>query len=159
MSCYQAIIKLLEEGGAEYRTFAHEPVRTSEQAAAVRGTPLRQGAKALVLDCGETLVVAVISAASKVDFRALKRALGSKRVQMASPEKVLAATGCEPGGVPPFGGLFGLRTIVDPSLMENEWIDFNAGERTRSVEMRAADYLRLSGAEVIAFAAQRDRDP
>jgi Ala-tRNA(Pro) deacylase len=113
---------------------------------------LERGAKALVLECGEAFVLAVISAASKVDFRALKQLLGTKRVQMASAEKVRAVTGCEPGGVPPFGHFFGLRVIVDPSLLENEWIDFNAGERTRSVEMRAQDYVQLSGAEVLPFA-------
>ena len=129
-------------------------MRTSEEAAAVRGTPLERGAKALVLEYGEGLVLAVISAASKVDFKALKRALGVKRVQMAAPETVRAVTGCEPGGVPPFGNLFGLRTVVDPSLLENEWIDFNAGERTRSVEVRAAEYLRISGAEIVSFATR-----
>lgn len=152
-SCaYEAIIKLLDEDGAEYRTFEHEAVRTSEQAAAVRGTPLQRGAKALLLECGDSLILAVLSASARVDYKTLKKTLGVKRLQMAAAEKVLAATGCQPGGVPPFGGLFDLRTIVDPLLLENEWIDFNAGERTRSVEMRSADYLRLSGAEIIPFA-------
>jgi len=154
MDVYRAIIGLLEQGGVEYRAMEHEPVRTSEQAAAVRGTALERGAKALVLECGDELVLAVISAASKVDFRALKKALGQKRVQMAPPEKVIAATGCEPGGVPPFGNLFDLRVLVDPTLLENEWIDFNAGERTKSVEMRADDFVKLSGAEVLPFAKQ-----
>ncbi|MBP8950777.1 MAG: hypothetical protein KBI47_00190 [Armatimonadetes bacterium] len=152
MGAFDEILKLLQGAGAEHHVMEHEPVRTSEQAAQVRGTELGQGAKALVLECGDSLLMAVISAAKQVDFRALKRELGEKRVQMASPEKVMQATGCEPGGVPPFGHLFGLRVILDPALLEYEWIDFNAGERTRSVEMRATDYLRLSGAEVVSFA-------
>jgi len=152
MGAFDEILKLLQGAGAEHHVMEHEPVRTSEQAAQVRGTELGQGAKALVLECGDSLLMSVISAAKQVDFRALKRELGEKRVQMASPEKVMRATGCEPGGVPPFGHLFGLRVILDPALLEYEWIDFNAGERTRSVEMRATDYLRLSGAEVVSFA-------
>lgn len=152
MSAFDDILALLQDAGAEHRIMEHAPVRTSEQAAQVRGTELGQGAKALVLECGDALVMAVISAAKQVDFKALKRELGEKRVQMASPEKVLQATGCEPGGVPPFGHLFGLRVILDPALLEYEWIDFNAGERTRSVEMRSADYLRLSGADLVSFA-------
>ncbi|MDI9584403.1 MAG: YbaK/EbsC family protein [Acidobacteriota bacterium] len=152
MGAFDEILKLLQGAGAEHHVMEHEPVRTSAQAAQVRGTELGQGAKALVLECGDSLLMAVISAAKQVDFRALKRELGEKRVQMASPEKVMQATGCEPGGVPPFGHLFGLRVILDPALLEYEWIDFNAGERTRSVEMRATDYLRLSGAEVVSFA-------
>ena len=154
MTVYEQIISLLEQSGVEFHCFEHEPVRTSEQAAAVRGTALERGAKALVLEAGDALILAVISAASKVDFKRLKTALGTKRVQMASPEKVSEATGCEPGGVPPFGNLFSLRVILDPSLLQHEWIDFNAGERTRSVEMRADDYVRLAGAEIVEFAKE-----
>lgn len=154
MGAYEDITGLLDASGVEYRTMEHEPVRTSEQAAAVRGTALQQGAKALVLECGQELILAVISAASKMDFKALKTALGHKRVQMASPERVMQATGCQPGGVPPFGNLFGLRVIVDPTLLSNEWIDFNAGERTRSVEMRAEDFVKLSGAQIMPFSKQ-----
>lgn len=150
---YDAVIGLLESHAVEFRRFEHEPVRTSEQAARVRGTPLEQGAKALVLETDSGLVVAVLSAARRVDYRALKRHLKSKRVQMAPAEAVREATGCEPGGVPPFGGIFGLPTLVDPGLLQLQYIDFNAGDRSRSVEMRTADYLAVSGAQVVAFAA------
>lgn len=156
LSAYEAVIALLEAHGVEFRRFEHAPVRTSEEAALVRGTPLEQGAKALVLETDSGLVVAVLSAARRVDYRALKRHLGSKRVQMAPAETVRKATGCEPGGVPPFGHIFGLPTLVDPSLLELEYMDFNAGDRSRSVEMRTADYLKVSGAHVVAFAATGD---
>lgn len=149
---FSQIIGPLNSSGVQFRTFEHPPVRTSEEAAAARGMPLERGAKALVLECGEDLIMVVISAAAKVSFRSLKQALNSRRMQMASPQRVLAATGCEPGGVPPFGHLFGLPVYVDPSLLEQECIDFNAGDRSRSVEMRSADWLRLSGARVLAFA-------
>ena len=39
----------LRESGVEFQIFEHEPVRTSEEAARVRGTPLDQRAKALVV--------------------------------------------------------------------------------------------------------------
>jgi Ala-tRNA(Pro) deacylase len=152
-TAHDAVIALLESRGVAFRRFEHEPVRTSEEAAQVRGTPLEQGAKALVLETDRGLIVAVLSAARRVDYRALKRHLGSKRVQMAPAEAVREATGCEPGGVPPFGSIFGLPTLVDPCLLELQHMDFNAGDRARSVEMRTADYLAVSGAEVVSFAA------
>lgn len=152
MDAYRSITDFLDRSDVPYTAMEHEPVRTSEQAAEVRGTPLERGAKALVLECGDGLVLAVLSASLKVDYKALKAALGEKRVQMAPPERVLAATGCEPGGVPPFGNLFGLEVVVDPSILQQEWIDFNAGDRSRSVEMRSEDYARLVKPRVIQFA-------
>jgi len=154
---FERIVDLLGEANADFSTMEHEPVRTSQEAAQVRGTPLEQGAKALVLEVGlvpgDDLVMAVISAARRTDFKKLKRHLGTKRVQLAKPDKVAQRTGCEPGGVPPFGNLFGMRVIMDPTLVELSRIDFNAGERTRSIDMLCADYVRVVDPEVVDFAA------
>lgn len=150
---FERIVDLLTRHGADFRVMEHEPVRTSEQAAQVRGTPLERGAKALVLDTGGDLVMAVISAARRADFRKLKTHLGSRRVQLASAEAVVERTGCLPGGVPPFGNLFGLRVLMDPSLRAVDRIDFNAGERTRSVDLRREDFERVVRPEVVDFAA------
>jgi len=150
---FDRIVDLLTRHGADFRVMEHEPVRTSEQAARVRGTPLERGAKALVLDTGGDLVMAVISAARRTDFGKLKRHLGSRRVQLASAEAVMDRTGCLPGGVPPFGNLFGLRVLMDPSLRAVDRIDFNAGERARSMDLRREDYERIVRPEVVDFAA------
>ena len=140
MSVFDQILSLLEQHGAEHRTFEHEPVRTSEEAARVRGTPLERGAKAIVLKT------------DKVKSSVLRRHLGVKRMSFASADDVRAVTGCEPGGVPPFGNLFGLRVVMDSRLAEQEWIDFNAGERTRSVEMQCADFIAIVKPEITSFA-------
>lgn len=154
MAVFDRIVDLLTRHGADFRVMEHEPVRTSEQAAQVRGTPLERGAKALVLDAGGDLVMAVISAARRTDFRKLKAHLGSRRVQLASADAVMERTGCLPGGVPPFGNLFGLRVLMDPSLATVDRIDFNAGERTRSMDLRREDYQRIVRPEVVDFAAE-----
>ena len=155
MDVFERITELLEGNAAGFRVMEHEPVRTSEQAARVRGTPLEQGAKALVLKAGDEFVMVVISAAVKVDFGKLRAYLGGGKVRFATPEEVAERTGCQPGGVPPFGNLFGLRVIVDPTLTEHERIDFNAGERTKSVDMRTEDYLRIVSPEIVDVGSRR----
>lgn len=62
---------------------------------------------------------------------------------MASHEEVESLTGCEVGGVPPIGPAIGLPTYLDNAFLQNETMDFNAGERERSVEMQTADFVRL----------------
>jgi Ala-tRNA(Pro) deacylase len=153
MGLYDDIVALLDRHGVEYRTFEHEPVRTSEEAAQVRGTPLARGAKAILLDAGGECVLAVLSAAGKMKSSALRRHLGVKGLSFASAAQVREATGCEPGGVPPFGNLFGVRVVMDRRLLEQEWIDFNAGERTRSVEMKCADFVAIVQPELAEFAS------
>jgi len=43
----------LREAGVAFEIMEHAPVRTSEEAARVRGTPLEAGAKALVVRADE----------------------------------------------------------------------------------------------------------
>jgi prolyl-tRNA editing enzyme YbaK/EbsC (Cys-tRNA(Pro) deacylase) len=75
--------------------------------------------------------------------------LSARDVRFATEAEIAELTGgVEPGGVPPFGHLFGLPVFVDPALFQNERIVFNAGDRRFSVAMRAADYQRLANPRI-----------
>jgi Ala-tRNA(Pro) deacylase len=79
--------------------------------------------------------------------------LGTRTLRFATPEELLALTGCVPGAVPPFGNLFGLPVLVDEALAAREEIAFNAGSNDVSMVMATADFLRLSGARVERLAS------
>jgi Ala-tRNA(Pro) deacylase len=136
-----------------YDLVEHEPVYTSAEAARVRGTALADGAKALVVRAEERYVHLVLPGHLKVDNARLRAILGTRRVRFATPEELLALTGCTPGSVPPCGQLFGLPVLVDEALAARERITFNAGSHAVSVTMRSVDFVRLSGATVCRFAS------
>jgi prolyl-tRNA editing enzyme YbaK/EbsC (Cys-tRNA(Pro) deacylase) len=94
----------------------------------------------------------VLPADRRVDNAGLRRLLGVRRVRFATPEELLALTGCVPGAVPPFGNLFDLEVLVDEELTRCEEVAFNAGSREVSIIMRSADMIRLAGARVCRFA-------
>jgi Ala-tRNA(Pro) deacylase len=142
-SVFERLHGRLQQGGAAFTVLRHEPVYTSEQAAAVRGVPLASGAKALVLKAGEAFVMAVVPADRKLDSRKARAALGVKGLRFASREEVEQLTGLQPGSIPPFGSLFGMPTYCDPALADNPSINFNAGDHAVSVQMPYADYVRL----------------
>jgi Ala-tRNA(Pro) deacylase len=134
---------LLHHQAVEFTVLRHEPVFTSEQAAAVRGTPLSSGAKALVLKAGDGFVLAVLPADRKLDSKKARDALKVKGLRFASKEEVMQLTGLEPGSIPPFGSLFGLKTYCEPALAENPSINFNAGDHSVSVQMPYLEYVRV----------------
>jgi Ala-tRNA(Pro) deacylase len=138
---FQRLQARLAEAGIPFTVLRHEPVYTSEQAAAVRGVPLSSGAKALVVKAGERFVMLVIPADRKLDSKRARTGLGVKAIRFATKEEVLQLTGLEPGSIPPFGSLFGLLTYVDPTLALNQSINFNAGDHSISIQMAHADYL------------------
>lgn len=145
----EQITKLLSDHGVWFETFEHEPVRTSEEAAQVRhGYGLSQGAKALIVKVkktdGESFAMLVVPGDKRFDRKKSKEVLYARDISFATEEDVAMITGgIQVGGVPPFGNLFGLQVVVDPSLFENEKIIFNAGDRQFSVGMKSEDYRRV----------------
>ena len=129
----------------------HEAVYTSEEAAAVRGTPLSSGAKALICKGGDRFVMFVMPADRKLASKAVRRLQGWRKMRFANREEVLEMTGLEPGSIPPFGSLFELPTLCDARLADNETINFNAGDHCVSVSMRYEDYLAVEKPELGKF--------
>ncbi len=150
------IIKLIKDKSYWFETFEHEPVRTSEEAAKIRdGYSIHQGAKAMIVRVKITnndkkFVMLVIPGDLRFDNNKVKHIFNAKDIRFATEEEVAKlADGVQPGGVPPFGNLFGIEVLVDPILFENEKIVFNAGDRRYSVGMMSSDYKSLVNPQVI----------
>jgi Ala-tRNA(Pro) deacylase len=156
MSTYETIIKILNKNNISFKEFHHEPVRTSAEAAKVRpDIALSQGAKALIVKFKDkesqdyNFAMLVVPGDKRFDSKKVKSILNSKDVSFASEEEVIKITnGVVPGGVPPFGNIFDLRTIVDESLFENKEIAFNAGDKTISIVMSISDWSRVVMPEI-----------
>lgn len=146
----EQIQRILKDHDVWFETFEHEPVRTSEEAAGVRhGYGLSQGAKALIVRVipvsgEERRLMLVVPGDKRFSGSKVKKLLDARDVRFASPEEIAEVTGgVQVGGVPPFGNLFGLEVIVDPSLLANEKIIFNAGDRSFSIAMKSEDYKKV----------------
>src|SRR3954462_14491514 len=109
---FDRLQQFLDGKAIKYDVLRHAPVFTSEEAAAVRGTPLASGAKALICKADERFVMIVMPA----DRRLASKEAGAKSLRFASREEVEQLTTLAPGSIPPFGSLFGLPTWCDESL-------------------------------------------
>jgi len=148
---FERVQEKLQQAGVPFTVLRHAPVYTSEEAAAVRGTSLASGAKALVVKAGEEFVLLVLPADRKLDSRKARTALGVKALRFATREEVEQLTGLQPGSIPPFGSLFGLPTCCDPALAENAFINFNAGDHAISVQLAYADYVAFEQLRLLAL--------
>ena len=151
----QRLHNWLREQGVDYRTIEHEPTTTSAESARVRGEELKIGGKALVVKVGEEFRLFVLSAACSLDSLSLKRHFGVTKTRFADAAELERMTGLIPGSVPPFGRpILPLDLFVDPSILENQRIAFNAGLLTESVVMAVDDYVRLAQPTLLEFAAR-----
>jgi len=157
-SPFERVCALLDTSGARYRVIEHEPEGRSERISVIRGNRPEQAAKAMVLDVrggggGRRHVLAILPGNRKLDFAAVAALFGARKCGFASPETAQAITGCVMGAVPPFALHDTLSVVVDQALLSNQSLFFNAGRLDRSMELDAAEWLRVVQPKVATIAA------
>ena len=151
------IRNMLDERGIAYRCLHHEPTRTSEESARVRGEPVEIGGKALVVKVDDTFHIFVLSAALKFDSAAVKKQFNARKIRFATAEELMDLTSLVPGSVPPFGQpILPFDLHIDTSITQNDRIAFNAGSLTDSVILDTTDYLTIAGGNVASFSRPVD---
>ncbi|MFW6421599.1 MAG: aminoacyl-tRNA deacylase [Candidatus Bipolaricaulota bacterium] len=142
MDVENEVLEKLEKSGCWYEHSHHEPVRTSQEAAEVRGVPLNTGVKAMVLKTDKGFVLGLVPADRRVNLEKVSSLEDSEDIRLAEREEVEEVTGTKIGGVPPFGHETSMKTYIDPRILENEYVNFNAGKRTSSIKMKGGDLPR-----------------
>ena len=146
---YSQLIAFLDQHGAQYRLIDHAPEGRTEIVSPMRGNALSQAAKCIILmvKIGKKItkyVLAVVPGDARVDLNAVKALIGGTYVSFASPDIAERLGGSVAGTILPFSFSPELELIVDPSLLENDEIYFNAARLDRSMELKTSDYVALS---------------
>lgn len=157
---YSHLITWLDAQMVPYRLIDHAPEGRTEVVSPLRGNALAQAAKCLVLmvKLGKKVtryVLAVVPGDARVDLPAVRALLGGTYVAFASPEIAERLAGSPPGTVLPFSFTTELEVVVDPSLLENDEIYFNAARLDRSMALKARDYAAVARPR-LARIARRD---
>jgi len=142
----------LRRAGIEHvlHEYAHDPRSASFglEAAAALGVDPDRVFKTLLADLDGQLVVGVVPVTSRLDLKALARALGGSRAAMADVALAERATGYVAGGISPFGQKRAHRTAVDETAELWETVYVSGGRRGLDVEVAPADLLEVTGATV-----------
>ena len=135
----------LEQEKVTYSVHSHPEAYTALEIAGLEHVKGRMLAKVVIVktDANE-LVMVVLPADRRVDYRKVAAVLGTEALRLAQESEFRDSfPACEVGSMPPFGNLFGLAMLVDELLAENDEIVFNAGSHTLTAKLRFADFRRL----------------
>lgn len=134
--------------------YEHDPstdVGYGLEAAAAIGVPPAQVFKTLLALADGRLVVGVVPVDGRLDLKALARAVGAKKAEMADPAAAERATGYVVGGISPLGQKQRLRTVIDESALDHATIYVSAGRRGLDVGLAPADLVTLTDATTAAL--------
>jgi Ala-tRNA(Pro) deacylase len=140
------IVDFLRSRGVWYEALLHKPASSSTKRAGCVHVPGRRVAKAVLVKVGDSFVLAVLPSTSRIDMARLSEVFGeaATQVRLATPDELFELfPDCEPGVVPPFGRLYGLKTVVDLGLVDLSEIIVGANTRHEGLRILFRDFQTL----------------
>ena len=146
---------LLARSGVPFTVHAHPPARTMEDAARDLWFDVERIVKTVAFAVrGGGLVLAALRGTRRVEYPGLAALVGVNRRDLAalSPEQVRDRLGVAPGCVSPLARPADAVTLVDADVLSIEpTVYCGSGRADRTLELAAADLLRLSGGRAGRF--------
>lgn len=137
-----------------FETLLHAPASSATRRAGAIHVSGRGVAKTVLVTAGGEHVLTVLPATSRVDLDRLAAALqrDPRETRLATVEEIdRVFHDCEPGAIPPFGRLYGLRTIVDAGLRDAGVVIFTTNTRHQGLKMHVRDYEGLEEPQCAEF--------
>jgi Cys-tRNA(Pro)/Cys-tRNA(Cys) deacylase len=135
----------------EARSFPPQTEKGATNVARVLGFSERQAVKTLIfqVDTGERVLVMLGGDQNAVSGN-LKKAIGSRNIQMAAPEVVQETTGYVIGSIPPFGWQpEGFRSYLEASLVNEPILGVGTGQWGEEIFITPENLVRASRAMVV----------
>ena len=134
-----------------YRILPHETTYVSAEDGVTHGVgTLAEMAPTLILKTEKGFIAEIISGATGIVYKKIKKQLGLKDVSLATSEVVLQLTGSHVGTVSLVQSE--IPTIVDSRLKEVETIFGGCGVPQHTLAMSPIDLMRITNAQEFDFA-------
>ncbi len=147
------VFEYLDQSKVPYSVSEHAPTYSAQVMAAEEHEKGQYVAKPVIVKAAGSYIMCVLAAPDKVIFDKLRNYLGTEDVMLATEDEIRAIfPDCEEGAEPPLGRLYGIRTIMDSALENDDHIVFQAGSHDKAVRMSMSDYLALAQPEIVDFA-------
>ena len=101
-------------------------------------------AKPVVVKTPSGFAMCVLAAPEHLDLDRTAHVLHEETARLATEAEMADLfPECELGAEPPVGAMFGLKTIMDEQLIDDDWLMMQAGTHTESVELSRFDWERV----------------
>ena len=135
----------------EARSFSAETEKGAANVAKVLAFAERQAVKTLIFqaDTGERVLVMLGGDQNAISGN-LKKAIGSRNIQMAAPEVVKETTGYIIGSIPAFGWQpVGFRSFLEASLLNEPILGTGAGQWGEEIMITPENLIKACDAIVV----------
>ena len=143
----------LQQHGIKYQKDIHAKTYTAQELAHEEHISGYMVAKPVIVKAASGFVMCVLPAPRHLSLSSVADLLGEKEVRLASESEMEKLfPDCELGAEPPVGAMFGMKTIMDIELKQDEFLVMQAGTHTEAVEISREDWERLCEPEAADIA-------
>jgi Ala-tRNA(Pro) deacylase len=137
--------EFLRDRAITFDALDHAPTFSAQSLAATVHVHGAEVAKTVLLWTEDDYVLAVLPATRTVDLERVQVVLGGDAlVELASEQDCGERfSDCELGALPPFGSRYGMSTLIDESLLQDEVIVFEGNSHDDAIRMKCRDFLEL----------------
>lgn len=140
----------------KYDVMEHKTVYTAYDLAQTLKRKLNEVVKTLVVKVDKGHALVVLPASHQVDFKALKKVLGAKLVDIDKENVMTKLFKVKPGAVSPFHGpLHKLPVYVDKAIPKLQKVVVQAGSFENSLHLKTKDLLKVLEGKLAKFAVAK----
>lgn len=145
-------MRLVEAAGVDYEEFEYDASLgiSGTDVARTLNEDEKMVFKTLVTETnkGEYFVF-IVPVAMELDLKKAAKVAGAKKVDMLKQRDLLPLTGYVHGGCSPIGMKTKLKTFIDESAMDKEYIYVSGGKIGLQIKLSPADLIKLTDATAI----------
>lgn len=144
MSMPSRLSNYLQRCGIRYDVMSHAHSACSAETARTAHVPPHKLAKSVVLEDDQGCLMAVVPADGRVNVGDLTRLLGRAELHLSDEQRLCELfPDCDRGAIPAVGMAWGMETVVDESLAENDELYFEAGDHDMLIRMSNPQFREL----------------
>ena len=144
--------QFLDERGVPFEALPHEPTFSAQRMAQAVHVCGDNVAKAVLLKADGQFILAVLPATHQIHLEMAREALAAHSVELASEPRIGPAFPRLRGrALPPFGSQYGVETLVDASLTEDNDIVFEGNAHREAFRIKYQQFAELEDPQVAVF--------
>lgn len=148
--------KFLDQNKVKYQVLKHRTVYTAYDLAQTLKKKLNEVVKALVIKLDKGHAIVLLPASHQVDFKALKKALGAKKVDIDKENVMTKLFKVKPGAISAIHGpLNKIPVYVDKAVLKAQKVVAQAGSFEESLHLKAKDLIKVVGGKLVKFSRKK----
>jgi len=140
---FNTLREYLDDQGTQYDLVHHPRTFTSMETAAAAHVVGEKLAKSVVVGAKDEYVMAVIPSTHQLRLTDLCVQFGRPFELVTEKDIRRLFKDCELGSIPALGQAYGLKVVVDETLLDVDEIYFESGDHTELVHMAGEDFRAL----------------